>query len=868
MKAIRESEWFGQPPTVKVSPAPDERPGPVMRVVFAGTPEPALPALDAIAASDHELVGVVTRPDAPAGRGRRLVASPVAQRAEELGVPVLKPEHPRDPEFQDALRRSRPDCCPVVAYGALLPQSALDIPAHGWVNLHFSLLPAWRGAAPVQHALWAGDEVTGATTFRIVRELDAGPTFGVMTERSGPTDTSGDLLARLAEGGARCWWPPSTGSPRATLEAREQPAEGVTLRPEDPASRTPRSTGPSPRPRWTGGSGRARPAPAPGPRSRASGSSWVRSRSPTRDGRDRRAAGPGSPRRSPRTLCFVGTGTTPVRLGEVKAVRQEADGGGRLGPRGPGCAPAPGSAPMADPRSRRSRPRRGAGGAPPARRPPSTRPGSRRTTCWCAVREQDAYTNLLLPVLLRSRGIRDRDAAFATELVAGTIRGQGTYDAVIAACVDRPLARRSTRRYSTRSGWGRTRSSAMRVPSHAAVGTTVDLVRAKVGHGPAGFVNAVLRTGGRARPGRLGAPGRAGPDVRPGRVRRRWRSPTRAGWWRRSAEALGAASAEIDDLLAADNAPPRVTLVARPGLSTVGGAGRGGGSGLDHVAVRRHAAGRRPRATCRRWRPAVPASRTRARSWSPRPSPPRRWRAGTSAGWTSAPGRAARRPCSRPWPDSGRRGCWRLELQPHRAALVRGAARAVRRGLWGVVAADGTRPAWRLGCVRPGDRGRAVHRTRRAAEATGGAVASAALRRRRPGAAAAPAAGRRPRRGPPGRGGGLRDVLPGARRDLGRGVRGAGRAGRRTPRGRDAAVRGGSRPPAGGDGPPRDRSAVAAPARARTRCSWRCCAALPPLSTSRASAGSSPRSGRPARPGGSGGSCRAGGRADRRGRRP
>ena len=124
-----------------------------MRVVFAGTPEVAVPALDAVAASRHELVGVVTRPDAPAGRGRRLVASPVAQRAEELGVPVLKPEHPRDPEFQEALRALAPDACPVVAYGALLPQSALDIPVHGWINLHFSVLPSWRGAAPVQHAI-------------------------------------------------------------------------------------------------------------------------------------------------------------------------------------------------------------------------------------------------------------------------------------------------------------------------------------------------------------------------------------------------------------------------------------------------------------------------------------------------------------------------------------------------------------------------------------------------------------------------------------------------------------------------------------------------------------------------------------------
>ncbi|MFC6286505.1 methionyl-tRNA formyltransferase [Nocardioides sp. GCM10027113] len=203
-----------------------------MRVVFAGTPEVAVPSLDAVAASSHELVGVVTRPDAPAGRGRRLVASPVAQRAEELGVPVLKPEHPRDPEFQEALKALRPDCCPVVAYGALVPQATLDIPVHGWVNLHFSVLPAWRGAAPVQHALWAGDEVSGATTFRLVRELDAGPTYGVMTETIRPRDTAGDLLGRLAEGGAGLLVATLDGIADGSLEAREQPAEGLSFAPK------------------------------------------------------------------------------------------------------------------------------------------------------------------------------------------------------------------------------------------------------------------------------------------------------------------------------------------------------------------------------------------------------------------------------------------------------------------------------------------------------------------------------------------------------------------------------------------------------------------------------------------------------------
>lgn len=199
-----------------------------MRVVFAGTPEVAVPSLDAIAASRHELVGVVTRPDAAQGRSKRLVPSPVAQRAEELGVPVLKPEHPREPEFQAELKALEPDCCPVVAYGAMLPQSALDIPRHGWVNLHFSLLPAYRGAAPVQRAVWAGEEISGATTFRIVKAMDAGPVFGTMTQALAPDETSGSLFEKLTEGGAKLLVSTLDGIEDGTLEAREQPTDGVS----------------------------------------------------------------------------------------------------------------------------------------------------------------------------------------------------------------------------------------------------------------------------------------------------------------------------------------------------------------------------------------------------------------------------------------------------------------------------------------------------------------------------------------------------------------------------------------------------------------------------------------------------------------
>ncbi|WP_053724496.1 methionyl-tRNA formyltransferase [Streptomyces sp. WM6378] len=204
-----------------------------MKLVFAGTPEVAVPALDALIASGrHEVAAVVTRPDAPAGRGRRLVASPVAERAAEAGIEVLKPVKPRDEQFLARLREIAPDCCPVVAYGALLPKVALDIPAHGWVNLHFSLLPAWRGAAPVQHAVMAGDEITGAATFLIEEGLDSGPVYGTVTEEIRPTDTSGDLLTRLAFAGAGLLAATMDGIEDGSLKAVPQPADGISLAPK------------------------------------------------------------------------------------------------------------------------------------------------------------------------------------------------------------------------------------------------------------------------------------------------------------------------------------------------------------------------------------------------------------------------------------------------------------------------------------------------------------------------------------------------------------------------------------------------------------------------------------------------------------
>jgi methionyl-tRNA formyltransferase len=204
-----------------------------MRLVFAGTPEPAVPSLQALLDSPrHEVVAVLTRPDARAGRGRKVVRSPVAALADDAGLPVWQPARPSDPDFLDRLRETAPDCVPVVAYGALVPRTALDVPRHGWVNLHFSLLPAWRGAAPVQAAIRHGDDVTGATTFRLEEGMDTGPTFGVVTETVGATDTAGDLLGRLSVSGARLLTATLDGIEDGTVQAVPQPADGVSLAPK------------------------------------------------------------------------------------------------------------------------------------------------------------------------------------------------------------------------------------------------------------------------------------------------------------------------------------------------------------------------------------------------------------------------------------------------------------------------------------------------------------------------------------------------------------------------------------------------------------------------------------------------------------
>ncbi len=203
-----------------------------MRLVFAGTPAAALPSLEALLASPHEVIAVLTRPDAPAGRGKALRASPVAEVARAAGVEVLTPDRPSNPALLARLTELAPDCCPIVAYGGLIPPPVLAVPPSGWVNLHFSLLPAWRGAAPVQHAVLAGDDLTGATTFRLDEGLDTGPVFGFATEPIGPADTAGDVLDRLAASGARLLLATLDGIADGRLAPMPQPAEGVSHAPK------------------------------------------------------------------------------------------------------------------------------------------------------------------------------------------------------------------------------------------------------------------------------------------------------------------------------------------------------------------------------------------------------------------------------------------------------------------------------------------------------------------------------------------------------------------------------------------------------------------------------------------------------------
>jgi len=285
-----------------------------VRLLFAGTPHTALPSLDALLSSRHDVIAILTRPAAPSGRGRRMSATPVALRAAETGIEVLTPSSLRDLAFARRLAELAPDCCAVVAYGNLVPAAALEVPRHGWVNLHFSVLPAWRGAAPVQHALLHGDDVTGATTFRLEESLDTGPIYGVVTEAVRPRDTAGDLLLRLADSGAHLLVATLDAIEAGDARPQPQPADGVSFAPKLTARDT--------RIGWQA------PAVAVDRQVRActpNPGAWTELRG------DRVKLGPVDPAptasdeslepgelRVDRSGLLCGTGSRPVRLGEVR----------------------------------------------------------------------------------------------------------------------------------------------------------------------------------------------------------------------------------------------------------------------------------------------------------------------------------------------------------------------------------------------------------------------------------------------------------------------------------------------------------------------------------------------------------------------
>ena len=199
-----------------------------MRIAFAGTPLAAVPTLTALLASEHEVALVVTRPDAPAGRGRTLTASPVADVAVASGVPVLKTsqlaEHKE--KFADV------DCVIVVAFGAMVPKDLLAVPKYGWINVHFSLLPQWRGAAPVQYAILSGDEFTGVTTFQINEGLDTGPMLAYLTTQIAPNETSTELLDRLSIEGAQLALVTLAGIENGSILPLHQPIDGISTAPK------------------------------------------------------------------------------------------------------------------------------------------------------------------------------------------------------------------------------------------------------------------------------------------------------------------------------------------------------------------------------------------------------------------------------------------------------------------------------------------------------------------------------------------------------------------------------------------------------------------------------------------------------------
>ena len=504
-----------------------------MRLVFAGTPSRRA----AVAARAARRPGTRWSPWSPGrtrrpGAGGTLARSPVGALADGRGHPGAHAGPAAGAGLPGRLAALAPDCCPVVAYGALVPPAALDIPRHGWVNLHFSLLPAWRGAAPVQHAVLHGDEITGATTFQLEEGLDTGPVYGVVTEPIRPRDTAGDLLDRLAAAGAGLLVAHARRRSRTAPSWRApQPADGVSL--------APKITVEDARVRLGGAGVRGRPAD-PGLHAGARGVDHVPRRAaqarPGAAGAGRAGARPPGELLVEKRRVLVGTATTRSswarcsRRASGRCRRADWARGARVRAGGelptsarPRPTPAVGRA-RRDRRGRPARRRR----RPPAGRRTGTdpagaaaggRPGpaGRATTCCAPSRARRVREPDPAGAAARAR-LTGRDAALATELAYGTLRAPGTLDAVILAAAPTARLERWTRPRRTRCGWARTSCCTPGFPPHAAV----------VGHrrpGPggarraAGFVNAVLRRVAR-RTETLG--GRLAPDA----------ATTRSGTWR------------------------------------------------------------------------------------------------------------------------------------------------------------------------------------------------------------------------------------------------------------------------------------------------------------------------------------------------
>ena len=648
-----------------------------MRLIFAGTPDVAVPSLRVLAASDHDIATVVTRPDAPIGRRRVLTPSPVAAAAEELGLPLLKTAR-LDEGATARLATTDAELGVIVAYGGLVREPLLSMPEHGWINLHFSLLPRWRGAAPVQHALIAGDDETGASVFRLVAELDAGDVFEERRYAVPARATAGEVLNDLAGLGAELLRDVVAAIEDGTAVATPQ-AGAATFAPKlteadgaldwnEPADRV---AGSHPR-RHTGTRRTHHRRGDPHQAARCPG---ARGRGAAQAGRDR---GPW-PRH-------------PDRHGDAVDLRLEGAAGRQAGD-------------VIRRLVARSAQQPSAGGDMSAVQP------ARRVAYETlrAVHESDAYANLLLPRAIARAGLSTQDAALATELTYGTLRRQGTYDAIITEAssrnvheIDPPVL--DALRLAVHQ------LLHTRVASHAAVNESVSLAREAVGNSASGFTNAVLRRVARETPGewmsRIDAAARSD-DERLGLHTAHPVWIVRA--FRRALAAEGRAD-ELDALLAADNVSPGVTMAALPGLSEP----PEGAQPTPYSPIGFRLGGGDPD-------PVVRASEGRVRvqdegsQLAALALTRRRRSARASGGSTCAPAPAARRPCSRPkpWPaarsSKPTRSCrpapgWCARPSPafrstsrsrRRTAAIAPAARSAA-----TTASSSTRPVPGLGALR------------------------------------------------------------------------------------------------------------------------------------------------------------------------